>query len=142
MLPNLPGGSGSSHVAINGNGVIAGHSGTGHGMHAVRWSPAGVITDLGTLPGHDESFARDVNADGTAVGNSDLPSDRDSGRAVRWAPNGTATNLGLLFGGTYSSARAVNDAGVIVGNATNARGEIHAFAWRDDSGVIIGRMPG
>lgn len=117
-------------MAINDNDVIAGYAGTSNQPHAVRWSATGAVTDLGTLSGHDRSFGRDMNADGTVVGDSDLFSDRNSTRAVRWAPNGTTTNLGLLPGGTYSIAYGINDSGTIFGNANTAGDDNHGFVWR------------
>jgi probable HAF family extracellular repeat protein len=94
------------------------------------------MNDLGTLGGtgiYDESEARGVNASGTVVGSSRLPSGYL--RAVRWQ-GGTIQDLSTLVGGSTSNsqARAINDAGQIVGSSDSSDGHQHAALW---SGGVV-----
>jgi probable HAF family extracellular repeat protein len=91
-------------------------------QHGFKWHE-GVLTDLGALPGNNNSYANWVNASGAAVGESENGSiDPLTGfpevAAVVWK-DGRMINLGRL-GGYESEALAVNDKAQVVGFATNA----------------------
>jgi probable HAF family extracellular repeat protein len=91
-------------------------------QHGFKWQK-GVLTDLGALPGRNDSYANWVNAGGESVGESENGSiDPLTGFpevvAVVWK-DGRIINLGTL-GGNESEAEAVNDNGQVVGFATNA----------------------
>jgi probable HAF family extracellular repeat protein len=91
-------------------------------QHGFKWQE-GVLTDLGALPGNNNSYANWVNARGETVGASENSSiDPLTGFpevvAVAWK-DGRTINLGTL-GGYESEALAVNDKGQTVGFATNA----------------------
>ena len=66
------GGDGSQAFGLNDRGQIVGAATTADGVsHAFRWDPrSGRMADLGVLPGHVVSFARDVNELGQVVGTS------------------------------------------------------------------------
>lgn len=118
---------------VNGRGTIVGSMPDRPGglrSRAVRWPARGRVVDLGTLPGHDYSYATAINENGVVVGDSVLLDVRGTGRAVRWDPNGTVTNLGRLRGGTFSMATGINEKGVVFGFADTANGAYHAVLWR------------
>ena len=93
-----------------------------------------VATDLGTLPGGNESRAYGINNAGLVAGWSDT-----FGGAVHatvW--NGSrAVDLGTLPGGYESQAFALNDAGLVVGEASN-----HATVWSGGTATELGSLPG
>lgn len=75
------GGTSSYAYAINDNGVVVGASHVASGaLHAFA-RKAGVMVDLGVLPGHSSSEAFAINAGGEIVGRSFGPGGY---RAVRW----------------------------------------------------------
>lgn len=128
------GGSGSIAFSINASGQIVGYSFTPSlRERAVLWQ-AGEMIDLGALPGHDRSWAREVNSRGDIVGHSWSGSAFDQRRPVLWT-NGTVIDLGTL-GGAFGSALAINDKGVIVGYSQAPDGRQHATMW-----VTRGRAP-
>ncbi|WP_264302794.1 S8 family serine peptidase [Streptomyces poriferorum] len=95
-------------LAINDAGVAVGHSSKDGKRRAVRWDADGGITDLGTLPGMTDSYARSVNSAGTVVGTS-------GDDAFVIATGGTMTRLPDF--GFDAEALKVNDAGWIIGTA-------------------------
>src|SRR5260370_826209 len=89
--------------------------------HTFQWQN-GELTDLGALPGVNNSSSSWMNARGDIVGMSeDGLIDSATGfpevHAVIWK-NGRTIDLGT-FGGTNSIAYAVNDRGQVVGYAAN-----------------------
>ena len=100
------------------------------GAQPVLGQPGGArelsITDLGTLPGGDESEARGINARGQVVGFSETASGEF--HAFLWE-DGRMTDLGTLPGGTSSSAFGINSRGQVVGESNTASGERHAVLW-------------
>jgi probable HAF family extracellular repeat protein len=114
VLPLLPGGTGGQAVAINDAGTIVGFSRVPDGtQHAVRWSPDGRITDLGTLGG-GYSDSVDVNERGAVAGQAQGAD--GAYHAVRWPQNGRITELSPAD----SKAVAINDRGVVVGSSGGA----------------------
>jgi len=109
--------------------------------HAFRWDK-GVLTDLGTLPGGEDSDIGGINARGWVVGSSttgeiDPFINAPVGHATLW--RGTQPmDLGTL-GGYNSNAVHVDDGGQIVGFSTTGTpdplsflGEsIHPFVWQN-----------
>jgi len=115
-----------------------------------------VKTDLGALPGINNSAAGSINARGWIAGQSgngliDPLLGIPEGRAVLWK-NGQIMDLGTLGGGNFSLGIYVNDAGQVVGISANAVPDpfslfgagvqIRTFLWED--GVIqdIGTLGG
>ena len=85
--------------------------------------------DLGTLPGHAESTARGIDAQGRVVGESIAPGGTE-GRAFLWEA-GAMINLGTLPDDPYSQANGINAAGQIVGRSGTRDGVAsHAFLWQ------------
>src|SRR5262249_54415541 len=87
----------------------------------------GVMTDLGTLPGGEESRAFGINAAGQIVGDSAL-SGITNRHAVLYS-GGTVVDLGALANGE-SFAKGINSAGVVVGLSDVASGGRHGFIYR------------
>jgi probable HAF family extracellular repeat protein len=94
-------------------------------VHAFVYA-GGVRTDLGTLPGRDESAANDVNRFGQIVGSSSCLSCSGVPTHAFLYANGSMTDLGTL--GQQSQALGINDAGQVVGFSSTAAGS-RAFVW-------------
>ncbi|MFF7363594.1 S8 family serine peptidase [Streptomyces sp. NPDC008125] len=107
-------------LALNGAGVVVGHSAKDGARRAVRWDADGTITDLGVLPGMTDSYARSVNATGTIVGTS-------GDDAFVLKPGGTMTRLPDF--GYDAHALGVNDAGWITGTAEVEPDSTTAVVW-------------
>ncbi|MFH9726330.1 pre-peptidase C-terminal domain-containing protein [Streptomyces sp. NPDC017254] len=110
-------------LAVNDAGVVVGHSSKDGRRHAVRWDADGRITDLGTLPGMTDSFARSVNSSGTVAGSS-------GDDAFVLKPGGTMTRLPDF--GFDAEAKQVNDAGWIIGTAETAPDVTTAVVWNPE----------
>jgi len=130
-----PTGSGSTAIAINDKGQIAGVSSgfaANQGVvRAVVWLN-GAIIDLGALGGL-HSTANAVNAQTVVVGWAEVAD--NSTAAFQWQ-NGKMSQLASLPGSVTSSgsgtqATAVNDTGVIVGSSVTSTGETHAVIWNN-----------
>ena len=94
----------------------------------------GVMTDLGILPGDEESVARAINNHGLVVGTSERDVVGGSGVVHGFTWDGTLTPLSDLGLG-QSFAHDVNDAGQVVGHTQDPT--VHrdrAVRW--DAGVI------
>jgi probable HAF family extracellular repeat protein len=130
--------------------------------HAFKWDH-GVVTDLGALPGTNNSGIAGLNAHGTVVGVSenglvDPVINFPELEAVVWK-NGRIIDLGT-FGGNFSQANAINDQGQVVGFATNAipdpislaafgcdvdlavPTQVRAFLWRGGAIQDLGTLGG
>ena len=150
-LGALPGTNDSCATHVSGNGLIVGASGNGiidpltgwPEIDATLWRD-GQISNLGTLPGGDESFAIGANNHGQVVGTSanSVPDPLSffgfgtQTRAVLWQ-NGTMEDLGTLGTGPDAFAVSVNDRGQVFGlsyinsiiNPTTGIPTSDAFFW-------------
>jgi len=130
------GGSWSVAFGVSADGgVVVGQANNASGQtRAFRWTAAGGMQDLGTLPGGNESGAYGVSADGAVVvGQANNASDQT--RAFRWTVWGGMQDLGTL-GGCCSMAFGVSaDGTVVVGTAYNASGQFRAFRWTAAGGM-------
>jgi probable HAF family extracellular repeat protein len=130
------GGSNSGAVGVSDDGavVVGGARNAAGQSRAFRWTAAGGMRDLGTLPGGNESAASAVSADGAVVVGRDWNAVRGY-RAFRWTASGGMQDLGTL-GGNESMAWDVSaDGRVVVGGAKNAAGFWHAFRWTASGGM-------
>ncbi len=129
-LPMLPDVSIGGAVAqdINNLGITVGSSATSgyRKVHAVSWDNNGDITDLGTLPGDDDSAASAINDLGEIVGTSN---GANGGHAVTWNRTGTISALPDLPGDSADEPLAVSDTGFIVGDEFETSGATVAVLW-------------
>src|SRR5262249_33910160 len=125
-------------VVANRHGAVVGGADTSvydpecdcYVSHAFKWEE-GVLTDLGTLPGGNNSFAAAINDNGAVVGTSEnglidpvygLPAIV----TTLWK-DGSIDDLGTLGGG-FSLPNAINDRGQIAGFAANTEPDPDGFA--------------
>jgi probable HAF family extracellular repeat protein len=92
-------------------------------FHAQKWQN-GVVTDLGSLPGVNNSGALGISASGIIVGISQNGSidpllGVPENRAVLWTADDRIHDLGTLPGGTESAAISVNSGGQVIGQSNN-----------------------
>jgi probable HAF family extracellular repeat protein len=134
--PELPAGA----VAINNAGQVVGYGPTAAGTrHAVLWSSAGVIQDLGTLGG-TTSEAIDINASGQVIGKS-LIADAST-HYFLWSSGSGMQDLNTLLG-PITGVVEINDAGQIIGTYTATGGASHAFLYTPGSGLLdLGTLGG
>jgi phospholipase C len=109
-LGTLPGGTGSTAVAINNNGQVVGYADTSNAItHAFLYS-GGKMIDLGTLGGSFSS-ASGINDNGQVVGTSTTT--RYASHVFLSSGSGMS-DLGT-FAGSPVSPTAINNSGEIVG---------------------------
>ena len=142
-LPILAGGDPelqSGAVAINNAGQIVGFSPSPTGQHAVLWSSAGVIQDLGTLGG-TTSESIDINASGQVIGKSQIAGDAAT-HFFLWSSGTGMQDLNTLLG-AITSVVEINDAGQIIGTYSAVGGASHAFLYTPGSGLAdLGTLGG
>src|SRR5262249_31068796 len=133
------GGWSSYAAGLNAAGQVVGAANTADGLQHAFLAQAGVMQDLGTLPGYEDgSWAEDVNASGQTVGGSEHIEyyseyvcyyDSEGNEYCEWVTSSTSYDRATLWqdgaagdlnGGfptatdTLTRATAVNDAGQIV----------------------------
>ena len=122
--------------------------------HGFRWQQ-GVLTDLGALPGANQSHATSINAVGWATGGSSTASiDPLTGtlgeHAVLWK-DGKIIDLGTLGTGLESAGLYLNNAGQVVGFSTFDQTPVpnsfkgastHAFLWTNGVMRDLGTLGG
>jgi probable HAF family extracellular repeat protein len=122
--------------------------------HVFRWDK-GVLTDLGALPGGNNSDVGGINARGWIAGGSETgETDPLTGgrvfHAVLWKGN-ELVDLGTLGEGLSSVALQVNNGGQVVGISTInttpdpfsfAGGSIHPFLWQNGVMRDLGTLGG
>ena len=140
----LPGadsaGSFAAATATSADGaVVVGNSRSTEGQQAFRWSVAGGMISLGTLPTTNSSSISAANAvsnDGAFVVGYSFS---DSGQeAFLWTKADGMTGLGDLTGGIYASqATGVSaDGSIVVGNSADGSSNYNtAFIWDADNGM-------
>jgi probable HAF family extracellular repeat protein len=93
---------------------------------AFIWDQARGMRALGTLPGHDSSFADDINDAGQVVGTS---GDFETGAHLSfiWDEVNGMRELDASLGGNTHGATGINRFGEVVGTSLTASGIEHAF---------------
>jgi probable HAF family extracellular repeat protein len=154
QLTGIPG----TGLDINNSGDITGRS----GLHAyVAWN-GGLVVDLGTLGGGNDSDGNAINNAGQVAGRSDTDAAQ---HAFRWTSPGGMTDVHAWFLAqphAHSEARGINNNGYVVGAAQDGYTK-DAFRWTpsgsltilpdlggawtlandiNDSGVIVGQAEG
>jgi len=122
-------------------------------MHALQWRSGGV-TDLGTLPGGNNSFAAAVNDHGWIAGSSENglvdPAFGPVADATLWR-DGHVVDLGT-FGGPVGIASDINARGQVVGGGLNTipdpfaffgfATQARAFLWQNGQMRDLGTLGG
>lgn len=102
-------------------------------------APTWLITDLGTLDGHERStsVASDVNDRGQVIGISYTPA--GEGRAFMWTMADGMVDLGTRVGDPSFVASAISNAGHLVGARA---GSGAAVLWTPEGGLVdLGTLP-
>lgn len=137
-----PNGLQSVANAINNRGVIVGSHETGPFTpgRAFRWTRAGGMQDLRTLPDGFSIEALNINNQGDIVGAADTPAGK---RGVLWTKTGAIIALGTLPNSFFSSASAINERGEIVGSSTTSSDFSRAVLWTPNGQIVnLGVLPG
>ena len=108
---------------------------------AVLWpASADPPVDLGALPGHVKSYAKDINDAGVIVGESAATTSGPWSAWVREPEAGLLVDLGLLPDAYGAHVSAINDHGVIVG-WTDQPGRNLGFLWTKTDGMQAMPLP-
>ena len=140
LLPDLAG-IGSFAIDINNLGQIVGSAYSadvtplGPMLHAVLWQSSGV-TDLGLLPGDEDSGAAAINGNGQIVGSSGRtdPETYEATYRPFLYSGGAMTAIPAPSSEAY--AGDINDTGVVVGTMRAAGGFSKFHAWIYQDGVV------
>lgn len=116
--------------------VAIGWSRSAGGERGFRWTAAGGMENLGTLPSGTRSYANAVDATGTIIAGA---SDAGGAELVafRWTLDAGMAPLGSIPGLRGSQAFGMSAAGdAVVGVAGITAAEQRAFLWRADLGMV------
>jgi probable HAF family extracellular repeat protein len=126
---------GSAATAVNANGDLAGYVRTSSDpdtVHAMRYTDAGGLVDLGSLGG--DSYGFGINRWGQVAGYSYAGSVFNI-RAFLATPGQAMRDLGTLTGFGSSFASGINDAGQVAGHSEAGGGRWHAFRFTPGLGL-------
>ena len=125
------GGNFTGGMDLNNAGQIAGTARlASNDIRAFRYS-GGVVQDLGTLEGDEQSEAVAINDSGYVVGTSSIPS-----RTRGFMYDGVRMHAIGFPGVGASEATAINSSGVVVGSALTLEDATHAISWTLDGGIV------
>lgn len=130
----------STAFGINDFGAVVGQSNTPGGLgfdHAFLYS-GGRMTDLGVLPGFQQSSAVAINNAGQIVGSvqsGSLVSSNSNSHGFLYS-GGVMRDIGTLSGGNFVVPFAINNAGQVVGTASDSRLRSSAFVYTTTSGMV------
>jgi probable HAF family extracellular repeat protein len=143
-LTELPPGEISLDVrAINNRNQIVGWTALAGvpPLHPFIWDRRYGMRDLGSLPGHANGIAADINDAGTVVGEA---TDFATGQslAFTWTRRTGMRELDVSLGGVDSVATGINRFGQIAGTSQTGAGDFHALL-RDVNGDVLdlGALP-
>lgn len=145
-IGTLPGGTLSYANGISGDGfTVVGSSVVSGHTRAFRWTHAGGMLSLGTIPNFPETDAEGVSFDGSVIagGAAGNFGPGGNGHAFKWTLAGGMVDLG---GFVASVANGVSADGTVVvggryvGNYSNAPS--NAFTWTSSGTLDLGNLPG
>lgn len=138
--------------AISPTGQLVGDAFSTPGPHAISWTQAGGLVDLGTIPGGLDALAYSVNSAGQIAGNGHTPYVVGMpiyNHAFFWTSTGGFVDIGTLGGSNAqvgfdpSLKQTINDNGQIVGQSDVTTTSKHAFVWSQSGGMIdLGTLGG
>ncbi|QIQ21468.1 hypothetical protein [Zophobihabitans entericus] len=115
-------------------------------QRAIKYTEQTGLINLGTLPGHDESYGEAVSADGsTIIGFSRSFDEPYKTAAFKHTNQNGLVNLGTLGDGNTVGNALSADGSVIVGFSyiNFANGQYHAFKYTDEGGITdLGTLGG
>jgi probable HAF family extracellular repeat protein len=121
--------TGSALVMMGGSSPVAAGGGTPLNRAFLYSASAGTMTDLGTLPGRDQSIASDINDLGQVVGLSF--NDTGMAAAFMWSASAGMQDVNTLLpansGWVLVTAEGINNSGQITGYGTLAGQVQHAY---------------
>ena len=129
------GGNESLATGINESGQITGRSDIAGGQKRAFLHQSGVMTNLGTLSGHDYSEGTDINSSGQISGSSRIDGNTISSRGIFYDGT-TMIDLGTTDG-EFSFAEGLNDNGQVVGFEHTVAGDNRAFIWESATEIMI-----
>jgi probable HAF family extracellular repeat protein len=140
VLDNPPGYAGEA-VAVNNLGQIAVTGETNPQSYKAFLWENNTYTDLGVLPGRNESIAEDIDSRGRIIGRSFTLGAGNSAGFI-WDA-GVMTDLGTLGGST--NAYAINELGQIVGRSfadqPGGTQRARAFLWENNVMTALDPLP-
>jgi len=135
-LGNIHDGPREEAVAINEKGETVGSVCYGYASLAAHWSPDGELTLLSTPQAGGDSFACDINEDGTVVGYAIADA---APQAFLWTANTGKVPLSLP---SRAVPLAINDAGTIAYSYPSAT-TLAAALWSASTGTLpVGGLAG
>jgi len=136
QLPGMPPGETSLDVrAINNRNQIVGSIADFSTSRAFIWDRKDGMRDLGSLAGHPNLVAADINDAGTVVGDATDPETGES-LAFIWTKSRGVRAPDTSLGGVNSFATGINRSGQIVGASQIGNGDFHAFR-REVNGDVL-----
>jgi probable HAF family extracellular repeat protein len=144
--PDVPPTIISEALGVSWDGQVAvGRSPTATSAEAFRWTSAGGMVGLGSLPGSatgSSSEAYAASADGSVV--VGYGQGASGSEAFRWTAASGMVGLGDLPGGIFSSsAHAVSDDGSVVAGSSASASGYEALRWTQGGGMVgLGDLPG
>jgi probable HAF family extracellular repeat protein len=133
------GGAQSTACGNNDSGQVTGSAATATGqVHTFLWQ-AGVMTDLGTLPGKLFSEGRALNNRGEIAGDASNTGGPPFAAAM-WGSQGGIVALPRLPGGPAAFAININNRSEVVGASRNLVRDLHAVIWKDGTVTDLGTL--
>jgi uncharacterized membrane protein len=123
---------------VSGDGEIVTGTSIGVVIQAYRWTQAGGMLGLGTLPDYESSSARAISSDGSTIVGSAYDADTETEQAMRWAQSEGMVGIGNLPDCQQITATAVSGNGALVaGECWLADGITRRpFVWTAQTGIL------
>ncbi len=125
-------------AAVSDDGAVgAGWVHDGVDLHAIRWTSAGGMQDLGVVAPALHSFATGISGDG-AILVGDEHGGANGGGAFTWSSGGGMQPLGAALGWVTSYVTGVSGDGVtVVGHGQAANGSFYGYRWTSAGGMQL-----